>query len=193
MKATKASLRFSAALLRPNHMAIQLTSNSQVLLAVLASPPLRTRGSRTLARLEQVAEILGYEQVEIVNLISVPTDTVLDVTRVGCERAPWLASRSSIISGLVRASAALLGWGLTEPSGPARLHHRSQVEWLSRELAQRTIPLWTVGGAPRHPSRWQRHTSRASPGILFSAALAQELKAHRDVLSIRRPASTKTL
>jgi hypothetical protein len=121
------------------------------------------------------ARILGYERVEIVNLISVATDTVLDIAAAGDDQVSWLASRPQILNCLDHADAVLLGWGCTEPSGPARHHHRTQVEWLKSTLANRRLKTWTVGGTPRHPSRWQRYTARAYPGTPFSVALANAL------------------
>jgi hypothetical protein len=126
-------------------------------------------------RVQQAANLLGFERVEIVNLLDVPTATVLDHSVAGREPAPWLSSRRLIVEGLDRTNAVLVGWGCVEPQGPARQHHRSQVAWLRDALSQAGSAIWTVGGSPRHPSRWQRYTSRAFPGVPFPTALARSL------------------
>ena len=69
----------------------------------------------------------------------------------------------------------LLAYGTAEPSGEARAHHREQVRWLDEQIEERSLPTWWVGGAPRHPSRWQRYTWRELPGIEFRDALERSL------------------
>lgn len=158
--------------------------SESVLLAVLASPPLTTSGVRTRHRLDLAARLLGHERVEIVNLFSCPTSNVLDIAKFGmCDRL-WTAARVAILGGLDSADAVIYGWGTTEPVGPARYHHREQVRWLRSVVADRGQSGWTVGGTPRHPSRWQRLTSRRFPGLAFEEALAGVLHLES------RPAST---
>ena len=147
-----------------------------VLLAILATPPLTTSGERTRRRLDLAAGILGCATVEIVNLIAVPTPDVLAIHEVGAVEVPWLAARGAIAEGLDRADEVLFGWGCALPAGPARRHHRAQVEWLAREARARGIEPWMVGETPRHPSRWQRHTTRAFPEMSFDQALPVVLR-----------------
>lgn len=82
---------------------------------------------------------------------------------------------------LDRATHILLGYGTTEPTGPARLHHREQVAWLRRAIGERGLPIYQVGNGPRHPSRWQRWTFRTYPGVPFADALKLSLCLQRDV------------
>ena len=147
------------------------------LLAILATPPLTTSGARTCSRLHLATKILGSDVLVIVNLIAVPTRDVLDIASVGSESAPWREARCDLASQIAAADTVLLAWGTAEPAGPARDHHRAQVAWVNDLISSRGIVRWTVGGTPRHPSRWQRHTARMQPGLPFSLALAASLQA----------------
>jgi len=147
------------------------------LLAILATPPLTTSGARTRGRLQLATEILGSGVLAIANLIDVPTKDVLDITSVGRESGPWLEARSDLEDQITLADDVLLAWGISEPAGSARDHHRAQVVWVNDLISSRGMVRWTVGGTPRHPSRWQRHTARRRPGLPFPLALAASLQA----------------
>ncbi len=147
------------------------------LLAILATPPLSTSGARTRGRLHLATEILGSDVLAIANLIDVPTKDVLDTASVGREPAPWREARGDLASQIAAADTVLLAWGTAEPAGPARDHHRAQVAWVNDVIGGRGIVPWTVGGMPRHPSRWQRYTARRQPGLPFSLARAASLQA----------------
>ena len=67
----------------------------------------------------------------------------------------------------------LLALGVEATAGAARAHHQAQIAWLSQELTERGLPVWTVGGTPSHPSLWQRFTHRTHPGLDFDIALAK--------------------
>ena len=57
------------------------------------------------------------------------------------------------------AGSIVAGWGMGGISGPARRHYRAQVNWLLELFySQGHMDVWTVGGAPRHPSRWRQFT-----------------------------------
>ena len=146
------------------------------LLAILATPPLVTSGERTLARVRMAAEFIGSTSVIVGNLLEVATKDVREIATVG--RAPecWRDSRESLEAGIAAADSVLFAWGCAEPTGPARHHHRAQVAWIMDVLQMRVLPYWTFGGRPRHPSRWQRYTSREHPGSPFSTALAASLQ-----------------
>lgn len=150
--------------------------SGRTLVAVLASPPTTTSGDRTRNRLRLAANVLGFDRVGLVNLFGLATSTVLDISRLGTEASPWQVARPQIEEGLAVADGVLLGWGSTEPTGGARRHHRAQVSWLGCVLADRGLVAWTVGGTPRHPSRWQRYTARQFPGLIFGDALAKSLQ-----------------
>ena len=81
------------------------------------------------------------------------------------ERAGWIDARPWIKAAIEMSDGVLLAYGLSVPSGPARHHHKRQVDWLLEQLSQ--VPVWQFGGSPRHPSRWQRWTHRHHPDIGF--------------------------
>ena len=158
----------------------QMTTNGaggRCLLAVLANPPLTTSGQRTRDRVALAAQIIGCPDFEVGNLFPVPSMDVSSIARLGVRPELWSDARDDLVNQLSRADDVLLGWGCTEPAGGARLHHRSQIEWLLTTVESKPIQLWTVGGVPRHPSRWQRYTSRAYPALPFVAALRVSLGA----------------
>lgn len=144
---------------------------SKLLLAVLASPPKTTTGNRTSGRVKLAAELLGCQEVQIVNLLGTPTRDVCDIQSAGSMPGPWIDSRTSIQCLLPTADAVLFAWGCKSPIGSARIHQRRQVEWVKVQTKQQDLPEWTVGGCPRHPSRWQRYTHHAFPGVAFRDAL----------------------
>lgn len=147
---------------------------SITLAAILASPPLTT-GQRTLARLEMAREILGYDDVVVANVVDVATRSTGELATVGGEPDVWVRARPQLRAAITQADVVMLGYGCTEPSGPARLHFRAQAAWLQDLVNQLGLPVVMVGNAPRHPSRWQRWTSRQHPDLAFPDALRLEL------------------
>lgn len=147
---------------------------STVLVCVLANPP-TTSGIRTLGRVQQAAEILGCERAEVVNLFQIATYRSGGIAEVGTDSDTWHAARDAVDVALDRATHVLLGYGTTEPTGPARLHHREQVSWLQQQIAARGLPTYQVGDGPRHPSRWQRWTFKNHVGVPFPEALRLSL------------------
>jgi len=141
-----------------------------ILVAVLSSPPLTT-GERTRARVDLARELLGFDDVVLVNLIRVATHSTGDLSQVGRDLGVWLEARPAIAEAVAVADAALLGYGCTPPIGPARQHFKAQENWLAGLLDRLGVEVIMVGGQPRHPSRWQRWTSRRYPDIAFSEAL----------------------
>jgi len=158
---------------------VRVDKPARRLLAILATPPLTTSGARTRGRLHLATEILCSDVLAIANMIDVPTKDVLDITSVGSEPVPWTEARADLASQIAAADVVLLAWGIAEPAGPARDHYRAQVAWVNDVIGSRGIIPWTVGGMPRHPSRWQRYTARKQPGLPFSLALGASLQAGR--------------
>jgi len=148
------------------------------LVAILATPPLTTSGRRSRDRVALVAALLGFDSHSIVNLVETATEDITRLATVGAADVVWLESRPAIESAARKADGALFAWGHSEPSGIARKHHRDQVEWVLSQVRQLDLPWWTVGTTPRHPSRWQRYTSRAFPGERFDEALFKSLRAN---------------
>ena len=145
------------------------------LLVVGSNPPSETSGRRTLARVEQARVILGFERAVMANLFALPTYRSGGVSELGQVPDGWLMARSELREALMDCSGVLLAYGVGEPVGAARTLHREQVKWLDAEVEQRALPTWWVGGAPRHPSRWQRYTWRQHPGVAFTEALKTAL------------------
>lgn len=162
-------------------------SGRPLLLAILANPPL-TPGWRTLRRVELAREVLGYASVDVANLFAAPSQSTSAIAELGATAGSWLAARPQVQTGVMVADGVLLAYGVSSPVGPARQHYRQQVEWLDEQLASREVPVWTVGGIPRHPSRWQRWTSRMHPSLDFRSALALSL-ASREVAAPSAPPS----
>lgn len=144
------------------------------LLAVLCNPSM-TSGARTLARVQLASELLSFDDVVVANLFSLPSKSTRDIQQLGQLADPWIAARWPLVKQLERAGAVLLAYGLERPSGLAGEWHRAQVVWLSEIISARELPQFWVGGGPRHPSRWQRRTSRRWPGMAFRDAVALEL------------------
>lgn len=147
----------------------------ETLLVVGSNPPSKTSGQRTLARVEQARSILGFERAVMANLFALPTYRSGGVSELGREPDGWLKARPSLLEGLEDCSGVLLAYGIGEPMGVARTLHREQVAWLDAEIEHRGLQTWWVGGAPRHPSRWQRYTWREHPDLAFYEALIRAL------------------
>lgn len=145
------------------------------LLVIGSNPPSRTTGERTVRRVDLARASLGFDEAHIANLFALASYRSGAVTSLGAEADGWLAARAELHAGLQRADGLLMAYGVQAPSGPARGHHREQLAWLADELSLLALPVWGVGGAPRHPSRWQRFTSRAYPELPFHEALKRSL------------------
>jgi hypothetical protein len=151
-----------------------VTNFEGTLVAVLTNPPL-TDGKRTLRRVALAAELLGFNDVEVTNLFSVPSHATGAIAELGTAEEGWLAARPSLETCLGAGSGVLLAYGITPPSGEARFQFREQIAWLHSRIAATALPTWHVGDGPRHPSRWQRWTYRAHPNVPFPEALHNSL------------------
>ena len=148
-----------------------------LLVAVCSTPPL-TKGLRTLNRLAMAQDILGYKELAVTNIFGLATRSTGDIAHLGIEPDPWLDSRPDLERHVLRADGIVLAYGTSAPTGPARQHWKAQTEWLLNLLDERQVPVWSVNGETRHPSRWQRHTFRQSPDLPFREALALALSCH---------------
>lgn len=147
----------------------------QNLLCILANPPLG-RGERTRARLGLARDILGFETLTISNLFTVPSKDVTDLSTLGAAPAGWVQARQQMESALGVSDGVLLAYGVSEPTGAARQHHRQQVAWVADKVASSGCLTFQVGDGPRHPSRWQRWTARYHKELEFVAALRASLE-----------------
>lgn len=127
--------------------------------ALLLNPP-TTDGRRTRRHLEVAASLLGCDFVEIANLFAISTKDVTAMNLVGRDVAGWLAARPELCGLIARADVLVAGWGVRGLSGLAAQHQRAQLRLITghARLHGRTH-VWTVGGQPRHPSRWHQFVS----------------------------------
>ena len=137
---------------------------------VLLSPP-TTSGARTLNMLERAQGLLGFESHLLANLFAKPCKDLRELTELGVRSEDWQASRAALGEFLDVSDALFLAWGMSKPSGAARRLLAEQLDWLVQEATVRGHEqVWTVGGQPRHPSRWHQYVSvhhgRAGRGSL---------------------------
>lgn len=157
------------------------------LTAVLLNPS-DLEGVRTVNRLKLLCSLLEIPNHQVVNLCIAPSRTTQGLEKVGASPLPWTRARSEITASLTNGSSILLGYGVTPPRGEAGAHFREQVRWLSGRLGEWDLPTWQVGAAPRHPSRWQRFTSRAHPELKFGEALVRSI--HRSGCADGQPSAS---
>src|SRR5699024_8574936 len=141
------------------------------LVVIGSNPPLGTSGNRTRRRVELAGEVLEYSDVELVNIFELASCRTGEITRIGENKCGWLRAREVIRVSLQTADGIMVAYGLQPPSGAARLNFSEQVEWLWHKFRRLELPVWNVGGAPRHPSRWQRYTNKHYPELQFAEAL----------------------
>ena len=146
------------------------------LVAVLCNPPLTSSGMRTSARVELARQLLEYRTVESVNLFSTPTRSSGDIANIGTDADTWMVGRPAIDVALRKATGVLLAYGVSEPTGAARNHWRSQIAWLEVRLERSAAVVWQLGPQPHHPSRWQRWTHRNYPDLSFRDSVARGLQ-----------------
>ncbi|GAA1915418.1 hypothetical protein GCM10009815_08000 [Nocardioides marmoribigeumensis] len=134
-----------------------------------------TDGQRTLRRVELARSILGFDAHAVVNIFAIPSHATGALGTLGVAESGWIDARREMCAGLAGAKGVLLGYGSSPPSGAARAQFRGQVDWLASQLSELAVPVWQFGDGPRHPSRWQRWTHRAYPGIGFEEAVRRSL------------------
>jgi hypothetical protein len=155
--------------------AMPINEGGPHLLAILANPA-ATSGSRTQARVDLARKALGFATVSVVNMFPIATLRSTDIGSVGKDPELWHDARTMMQTAFTSADAVLLAYGTSEPTGEARLHHRHQVEWLQARLSSLMMPAYVFGDGTRHPSRWQRYTSRHHPHLAFKEALQLSLR-----------------
>lgn len=149
------------------------------LLAVLHNPPVGD-GRITRSRTALAARILGHHSWGVVNVVVEKTQTSLEIGNLDLQ-AEWGAVEWMQLNfELAKADEVLLAYGLSAPIGPSRSPFRRRLSALHEALEHHGVPVVTLGGKPRHPSRWQRYTHKTHPGVPFDRAIA---------MSLERPAS----
>lgn len=112
---------------------VSLEPAARGLLVVLLNPPTGS-GTRTLARVHCAKELLGFEEVAMVNLFGRATPNSRKISCAGADEAPWRQSRPEIQGAVERADEVVLAYGVASPAGPARRHYQEQVSWLESVL-----------------------------------------------------------
>ena len=151
-----------------------LGASTGTLVAVLANPPL-TDGTRTLRRVQLAAQLLGFAGQRVTNLFALPSHATGAIAHLGQTEDGWAEARTALTEQLAAADGVLLAYGCTASVGEARHHFRRQVDWLLSRTVAAEVPTWCVGDGPRHPSRWQRWTSRTHADLAFPEALRESL------------------
>lgn len=129
------------------------------LLAVLLNPPL-TSGAASLRHVEAARKALGCSSLIVTNLFDTPTRSVEDINIVGAEEEGWIRAREHIRRSISGSDLLLGAWGISGLTGSAARMRTSQVSWLVQvALGEGLGHVWTVGGTPRHPSRWHQYVS----------------------------------
>ena len=150
------------------------SARPRTLLAVLSNPPL-TDGRRTLQRVELAVALLGFDRVVVGNLFAFPSHATGAISALGLGPEGWATARAHLDDHLAACGGALVALGFCAPSGYPRYRSRRLVGWRHDRTLAVGLPTWQVGDGPRHPSRWQRWTSRAHPDLAFPDALRTSL------------------
>jgi hypothetical protein len=94
------------------------------------------------------------------NLCAAPAADLPDLAAVAADADTWLQSRKNLRTALGDCDEVMAAWGLSDLTGPARRHRQDQLRWLRAAAAgSGHTSVWTVGGGPRHPSRWHQYVS----------------------------------
>lgn len=129
------------------------------LVAILLNPPLTT-GAASLRHVEAGRQALDCDSVIVANLFATPTRSVEDINVVGKTACGWIQARGQLQLAISSADLLLGAWGTSGLSGDAMRMRKAQVSWLMQSAADEGLEeLWTVGGTPRHPSRWHQYVS----------------------------------
>jgi hypothetical protein len=127
--------------------------------ALLLNPPL-AGGTRTIRHVHIVAQLLQCDDVEIANLFLIATRDLTAISEAGRSGNGWEAARPRLRQVIAECDFLVAGWGVSGPTGEAGVHQRRQLGYVrarAREVGQDCI--WTLGGEPRHPSRWHQYVS----------------------------------
>lgn len=150
------------------------------LLAVLLNPPSSSSGARSLGAVRRAAAVLGFDGFRIANLFAEPTATVVELNALTVPGDSWAEVQQRLMKQLPAAGGVLAAWGVAGASGRLRNLRDARAAWLVAEACRcGHDAIWTVGGQPRHPSRWHQYVAdkhgRTSGGS-FEKRLGQVLE-----------------
>lgn len=127
--------------------------------------------------MQRAARVLGYGDPVILNLCAVATPSLVEVNTLG--RESWLSARADLQDVVLEGGDLLAAWGVGGLTGIARQNMGAQIDWLVDLMrGSRHREFWTVGGEPRHPSRWHQYVAdvhNRTHGGNFEERLAQVL------------------
>lgn len=140
--------------------------------------------------LEVLKCVLRADRLIVVNLCTASAKDLPALSEVARTWEPWASAQPSISAGLAASDDVLMAWGLSELLGPAKRHRLRQLDWF-RETAIEHMhqTAWTIGGEPRHPSRWHQFVSdrhaRTRGGTTY--ARLSEVLVRTDINNLLRP------
>lgn len=144
---------------------------SRTLGAVLLNPS-TGQGEQTLRHLRFAQQALRCESLVVANLFPVASRDMWAISDLGREADSWLPAREEIIRLLDDSDEIVVAWGVSRIPGPAHGHFLDQTDWVRTRARERGLRIWTMGGRPRHPSRWHQYVSdvhqRTSGGTIAS-------------------------
>lgn len=151
------------------------------LLAVLLNPPSASTGARSLGAVRRAAKVLGFEGFEVANLFSEPTPTVVELNLLTGHEDSRSQFQRRLGEQLRSAGGVLAAWGVAGASGKFRRERNERAAWLQKKaLRLGHEHIWTVGGEPRHPSRWHQYVADKhgrTAGGTFEERLGEVLRA----------------
>ncbi|WP_235856943.1 DUF1643 domain-containing protein [Occultella glacieicola] len=146
---------------------------------MLLNPPSASSGARSRGAVRRAAGVLGFDGYEVANLFADPTPTVVELNLLSAHEMSWPELQQRLSEQLRAAHGVLAAWGVAGASGNFRRARGERAAWLIEEAERRGHRhFWTVGGEPRHPSRWHQYVAdkhgRATGGT-FEERLVQVL------------------
>ena len=102
---------------------------------------------------------LRCSELRVVNLLPLASADIRGVAEVGLLSGVWKDGRLAIEALLDSVDEVIFAWGVSPVRGPANGHLSLQIEWVREEARRRNLRTWTLGGQPRHPSRWHQYLS----------------------------------
>ena len=128
------------------------------LVAILLNPKLGGGPSTSSRNIKTAAELLGASTQEIVNLSLVPTLDGPGLNLEATGRDVWTPAQPLISDAITRADLILAGWGRQQFTRGARQGFSMQEIWVIDRLRKQGFEsVFTLDGAPRHPSRWRMY------------------------------------
>ena len=113
----------------------------------------------TYRNVQSAVPMVGCDQLVIANLLQPPTRNAPALNAHPITEAELAESRQALCEALRTADEVFLAWGTgSGMTGAIRRALQSQVRLLEDRLGEQGVArVWTIAGAPRHPSRWRQY------------------------------------